>query len=327
MSETLDAPQAEAPAPEPVAPEDDLRAAIGAAWDEVAGKSDDADEPEARAPERDERGRFVGANADADPEAPAEPVAEDKPDEVKAQAPEEARPALPPEVERLQQTLKRHEPLYAARGIAPDAAVEALFNAQRMLETRPEEAIQVLARQYHVDLAKLVPQAQQTQPPPFQHQSPQTNDPAVQAALDRLARLESQLTAQQQQAQQFQQQQEQAVTAQTQRMIDEFAADPKHAHFQTVEPLMAVLISSGQAKGLNEAYEMAVRAHPEVSKAIAQAEREAAEKAKLSERVKGAAQAKAKAVSVRGSPPINGTPRAPEDLRGLIEAAWDGRLN
>lgn len=321
MSETLDAPQAEAPAPEPVAPEDDLRAAIGAAWDEVAGKSDDADEPEARAPERDERGRFVGANADADPEAPAEPVAEDKPDEVKAQAPEEARPALPPEVERLQQTLKRHEPLYAARGIGPDAAVDALFNAQRMLETRPEEAIQVLARQYGVDLAKFAPQA------PQQPAQAQTNDPAVQAALDRLARLESQLTAQQQQAQQFQQQQEQAVTAQTQRMIDEFAADPKHAHFQTVEPLMAVLISSGQAKGLNEAYEMAVRAHPEVSKAIAQAEREAAEKAKLSERVKGAAQAKAKAVSVRGSPPINGTPRAPEDLRGLIEAAWDGRLN
>ena len=322
MSETFDAPQAETPAPEPVAPEDDLRAAIGAAWDEVAGKSDDADEPEARAPERDERGRFVGANADAGSDA-AEP--EDKPDEQPqaetVKAPEETRPALPPEVERLQQTLKRHEPLYAARGIGPDAAVDALFNAQRMLETRPEEAIQVLARQYGVDLAKFAPQA------PQQPAQAQTNDPAVQAALDRLARLESQLTAQQQQAQQFQQQQEQAVTAQTQRMIDEFAADPKHAHFQTVEPLMAVLISSGQAKGLNEAYEMAVRAHPEVSKAIAQAEREAAEKAKLSERVKGAAQAKAKAVSVRGSPPINGTPRAPEDLRGLIEAAWDGRLN
>jgi hypothetical protein len=90
---------------------------------------------------------------------------------------------------------------------------------------------------------------------------------------------------------------------------------------------MAALISSGQAKGLEQAYEMACRAHPEISKAIAAAETEARERASAKERQRVAAEAKAKAVSVRGSPVINGFAKVPDSVEETLAAAWDGRLN
>lgn len=326
MSETLDAPQTDTPTPEAVAPEDDLRAAIGAAFDEVAGKADaDAEpdaEPEARTQERDERGRFVGQARDAEPEAEAGEQ-EKAEDEVQAEAAPPPRPEVPPELAPVKQVLDEYSHLYAPAGVAPDAAVRALFAAQKALQERPYEAIQSLARSFGVDLTKFAPQQQAAQPQP----QAQTNDPAVNVALERLARLEQTFQAQQQQAEQQQQQAAAAARAQIEGAIAEFAADPKHTHFPAVRHLMGGLMQAGAANDLATAYEMACRAHPEVSKAIAKAETEAREKAAAAERAKAAAQAKAKAVSVRGSPPINGTPRAPESLRGLIEAAWDGRLN
>lgn len=314
MSDTIDAPQAEASATD-ISPADDLAAAIGAAFDEHAGSA------EAESPARDERGRFVAhesaaTGVDAHETLVDDTQAETATDGQQAQAAPEARPALPPEVERLQQTLKRHEPLYAGRGIPAEQALDALFNAQRVLEERPYEAIQVLARQYGVDLSRFAPQ----QPAPQYEQAAQSADPAYQAAMARIDRLEQLLTSQQQQAVQSQ-------TAQVQRTIDDFAADPKHSHFRAAEPIMAALISSGQAKGLEQAYEMACRAHPEISKAIAAAETEARERASAKERQRVAAEAKAKAVSVRGSPVINGFAKVPDSVEETLAAAWDGRLN
>lgn len=316
MSETLDAPQAETSAPE-IDAADDLAAAIGAAYDEHAGEPVEAAADEA--PTRDERGRFARAGGE---EAPAEPDTveqEASPDvaQAKAEAAPEARPALPPEVARLQETLKRHEPLYAARGIAPEQAMDALFNAQRVLEERPYEAIQVLARQYGVDLSKFAAPPQQAAQ---NAQAQQPADPAYQALQQQLADLRAMITTQQQQA-------EQARVAQAQRVIDEFAADPKHTHFRQVEDIMTALISSGRAKGLEAAYEMACRADPDISKAIAKAETEAREKAAAEARRSAAAQAKAKAVSVRGSPVINGFAKVPDSIEETLAAAWDGRLN
>jgi len=313
MSDTIDAPQAEASAPE-IDAADDLAAAIGAAFDQHSSDTDTE-----AAPTRDERGRFARAATDEapEPEADPEPAEQEAPtDGQQAQAAPETRPALPPEVDRLQQVLKRHEPLYAARGVQPEQALDALFNAQRVLEERPYEAIQVLARQYGVDLSRFAPQ----QPAPQYEQAAQSADPAYQAAMARIDRLEQLLTSQQQQAVQSQ-------TAQVQRTIDEFAADPKHTHFRAVEPIMAALISGGQAKGLEQAYEMACRAHPDISKAISAAEAEAREKAAAEARRAAAAQAKAKAVSVRGSPTVNGFAKAPDSIEAALNAAWDGRLN
>ena len=58
------------------------------------------------------------------------------------------------------------------------------------------------------------------------------------------------------------------------------------------------------------------------------ADRQAAkEKAQLEAQRNRAAQAKAKAVGVRGTPTVNGFAKPPDDLRGTLNAVWDGRVN
>jgi hypothetical protein len=302
VSETVETVAPESAAPEPSA-SDDLRAAISAAWDEVAAEPEAA-EPEAAAPEgeaaeRDDKGRFVGKDGPTE-EAPAE-----------AQAEAPAAPAIPPELAPVKDVLDRHAPLYAARGITADQAVNALFEAQKMLETRPVESIQVLARQYGVDLAQFAPQQAQQVP----------GDPNYAALVQKVQQLEGALNAREQAT-------EQAAAAQINQTINQFAADPKHSHFPTVRTAMGALMQAGIANDLPTAYEMACRAHPQVHQAIQKAEQEARAKAEAASRSQAAAQAKAKAVSVRGSHVVSGGGNSANmSRRELLEAAYDGRLN
>jgi len=303
MSETLEAPapDTEAPAPEPV---DDLRAAIGAAFDEVAG----AGEPEAEeAPERerDERGRF--ARADGDEPEPTEATTDGK------EAAEEARAEVPPQPVKtpVDEVLEQYKPLYAARGIPVQQAVGMLFEAQKLLEERPVEAIAVLARQYGVDLTKFGAQPQQAEQP--------TND-ATQAALQRVQQLEQRIQA-------YEQQQEQSRRAEIEQSIAAFAADPKHSHFPTVRKAMGALMQAGEAKDMADAYDQACRANPTVWASIQKAEAEARTKSDVEAKQKAAEEARRRNVQRRGSSPVNGFAKAPESLRDTIEAAWDGRLN
>ena len=50
--------------------------------------------------------------------------------------------------------------------------------------------------------------------------------------------------------------------------IDSFRNDPKHKYFDEVNPLMQGILQSGQAKNLEEAYEMATMAHPKVRTSV-----------------------------------------------------------
>lgn len=305
MSETLESPVAEAPAP--VDPGDDLRAAIGAAWDEAESATGATTEESPAERSRDDAGRFVGSAETAEGVPPA----------LEAEAPEEPAPHAvePPAPSPITAVLDEYKPLYAARGIPAEHAVKSLFEAQQILETRPVEAIQVLARQYGVDLTQFAPRA-----PVAPTQAPAPNDPATAALYQKVQQLEAVLT----------QQQQQAIDAENARVngtISAFAADPKHVHFPTVRTAMGALMQAGVANDLASAYEMACRAHPEVSKAVAKAEAETRAKAEAEAKRAAAAAAKTKAVSVRGSAPAPGFASVPGDVRGLLEAAFDGRLN
>lgn len=317
MSETLDAPQIDTP-PEASAPDaaDDLRAALAGAYDEHAP----ADDTESRA--RDERGRFAAHERETtevvDHETPVDDAQpEAKPDGEQAQAPEEARPALPPELAPVKDVLDQYQHLYAAKGVPPAAAVKALFDAEIALRSNPEQAFPALAQVFGFDIMKW---AAQRMPAQNEQAPAMPADPAYQALVAKVQQLESHISATEQRAQQ---QAQQAQAATIQRVIDEFAADPKHSHFPAVEPMMAALISSGQAKDLKAAYDMACRAHPDVYKAITKAEQDAAAKA----RQRDAAEAKSRAVSVRGTPSVNGFAKPPDDLRSLLGAVMDGRVN
>lgn len=322
MSETIDTAPTEA-APD-TSPADDLRAAIGAAFEEHA--------PTEGA--RDERGRFAAHERDTSAVVSHETASDDTQPAPEAEAPPIEAPAtlsaddlsrwatLPRDaqefiaqreakaaetaraLEPVQSVLKQYEPLYAARGIAAPQALASLFEAQRMLETRPAEAIAVLARQYGVPL----PQAEASTPS-------QPND-QISALMAHVQRLEAEIAQSKQIA-------ERSASQTIEQTIREFAAKPEHRHFPTVRSYMGALMQADPSLDLARAYEMACRAHPEVSKALA-AE---AEKAANAEKAKRADEAKRKAVSVRGAPPMVGNGKVPDSIRGVLEAAFDGGLH
>jgi hypothetical protein len=316
MSETV----SESPEVAATEPVDDLRSALGDAWDAQ-------ETPPTEAPARGEDGKFTSA-AEPEAEVEAEPAAPEPipapatltPDiatkwdtlprdaqEIIAQREAEAAKVAAEvrDVGPVRDVLARHEPLYAARGIPAAQALEGLFSAQRMLETRPVEAIAALARQYGVDLAS------------FANQQVQQYNPAdpLAAMQAKLTALESTLTQQQEQA-------ARAAEAEIQQTVAAFASNPDYPHFPAVRTLMGSLMQSGVASNMADAYAMACRAHPDIHAKITATEKANAERQQAAERAKAAAAAKARAVSPRAAPTVNGFATIPDSLRGAIEAAY-----
>ncbi len=273
--------------------EDDIAADVKATMDAFQAAPEPAPEPQAEeAPEpsqegaqRDEQGRFAKKeeteqNATASPEEGTEPPAEKQetirpPASWSAAAKAEFNalsPVIQQEVLRREkdiengkaqwdakgEKLNKYDALFdAARrekltlaGVDEITAVKQLLAAQDFLERDPLNAIQYLARQYGVQLPGLGgPQAQQFQQP--------ANDPNLTALQNQVAQLSQTLT-------QRQQQDEEAERARHRSEIEAFAANPANLYFENVKADMANLISVGQATGLQDAYEKAIWANPEI---------------------------------------------------------------
>ena len=111
---------------------------------------------------------------------------------------------------------------------------------------------------------------------PVEKQILQVHYQALAQAMQQRGRLAPQQAAQNFQQQQFQQPQPQQpddLEARIQKVIaerdahqtvDEFLADPQNIHAETVADHMAWLIGSKQADSLEQAYDMACHAHPEI---------------------------------------------------------------
>lgn len=97
---------------------------------------------------------------------------------------------------------------------------------------------------------------------------------------------------------------EQQQTQQLQSTIDQFAADPKHPYFNDVRALMGTLMSAGQAKSMEEAYEMATRANPTIWGALQSVQTEASGNQKQQAVQKAQA---AQRTNLKGSPLPNGS--------------------
>ena len=103
---------------------------------------------------------------------------------------------------------------------------------------------------------------------------------------------------------------------------------PAYPYFDHVTSLMASILGGGVATTLEEAYQLAVKAHPETSQLITQAQ-QAAVKAK--EEAQRKAQAKRRAAgSIRGGPGSSSVPNGKDrSIRDELTAAFDearGRL-
>lgn len=311
-------------------------------------------EPKDGARERDEQGKFKAAadkpaepvsepvtavEANPQPETPAEPirVPPSLPAALKAKFAElspEWREAFHKRDEdvnaakaqwdtkaarlnRYDEILAPHKDAWAVQGLEDHQAVARLVAAEKVLRETPAQGILYLAQSYGVDLRSLVGQQGQAQP---QAQAA-TADPRYDELQSTVRTLQEALDQQKQSASQAQQ-------AQALATINQFASDPANLYFENVKDDVALLLESGRAQTLKDAYEMAIWANPETRPLLmaqqAQEQQAAAQaKAKEDAAKAKAAQAKASSGSVTGAPtPGAAPPVAPRgSLREELEAA------
>lgn len=186
-------------------------------------------------------------------------------------------------------------------GRTPTQYIGALVAADQLLQSNPVQGLKYVAQAYNIPLDQLSPAAD----------TQEYQDPQLTAALSRIDGVESlvkqQLTMTEQQ---------QVAALQTQ--IDTFAADPKHPHFERVKTTMGISMKAAEANGqtmtMDQAYENAVWADPELRTDFQAQQSQAAEDERKKANAKKVAQAKrAGSVNVsssghgKGSNPRNET--------------------
>lgn len=183
-----------------------------------------------------------------------------------------------------------------AEGGTPQAAIKSLLNTAYLLRTgSPQEKGQLvmrIAQEYGADISQFMGARTTEQPQGF---DPQAVAPVVnqllQPHLQRFEQFQNQLlTAQQRQEQEA----SQAANAEVETFRTAVAANgqPEHPYFDDVRDWMAGFIQSGHARTIKDAYDMACRAHPEVSKVIASEQMRSQEAQRLAEAKRRAEEAR-----------------------------------
>lgn len=211
---------------------------------------------------------------------------------------------------QMAQELLPYQPLMQQYGKQPREVVKEATTVWKTLVTgSPQEKANTwlqIAQAYGIDLSALG-----TDPPQGTAQ-PTQEDPRLVTALQRLEKLEGHLTSQERQRA------EAEFSAHTDT-VNKFGSDPKHEHFQSVREDMAVLIETGRAKDLDDAYDKAIWINPDVrAKLLAKQEKERADK--LAAAAANARKAAGANVTRRGTPPT--PPKA-----GKIEDTLERRYN
>lgn len=307
---------------------------------------------------RDDRGRFAGKQSVEDaavaqtgttssPEAPGAPTATEQ--QQQQQQPAIARPAnlkaelhgawdaAPAELRKyitereaevhkgftrmdeerqygrqLRDVINPYMPLIQAQGGDAASAVKSLLNTAYIFNTgnpaQKVQALQAVAQQYGIPLDQVA-----------QYQPQQRVDPnvaALQQQVHQLSQARQQEVAQREQAEQYQ----------LQTAIQTFAANPGHQHFEQVKPHMAALLEKGLAKDMQDAYDQAIWARPDLRQTVLAAQQQTAEQARVTQAQARSAAAKQAAASVSGTPGISIPVAAPdrslrEEIRANFRAA------
>ncbi len=300
------------------------------------------EQPQTRDDGRDEKGRFAKkegegeetadkpADKPAEEQKPAEPV--DTPEEPEQTAADATRPPpgwsvqskaawdeLPAAVksdiakreQEVSEGFKQYSGLkevipyqqhYAQEGSSVKQALDAYTAVDRALAKNFTGTIAYIAQQRGVDpvqMAYAILQQRGVQIPQQEGQQPQAQqqvfrDPRV----DDIQRMLEEERRNRELA-------EHQSAAQT---IEQFAADPKNRYFENVKVTMGHLIQTGQASDLQDAYDKACWANPEIRAQLIKQQAAAQAAATSPQRqAEAAAQARQAAKSLTGSPIPGGT--------------------
>lgn len=212
---------------------------------------------------------------------------------------------------QMRDVITPYLPLIQAQGGDPASAVKSLLNTAYIFTAgtpaQKVQALQAVAQQYGIPLD----QVQQIQ----QQQRVDPMVAAMQREVHELKNARQQEVAQREQLEQHQIQTE----------IAAFAAAPGHEHFEQVRTYLASLLTNGHAKDLQDAYDQAVWARPDLRATVLAAQQQTARQAQATQAQARATAAKQAAGSVSGTPGITVPVGAPdrslrEELRANLRA-------
>lgn len=230
----------------------------------------------------------------------------------------------------LMREIQPYEAMLRAEGSTPDRAIASLLRSAYVLRTaspqQKGELIMQIAQQYGADLSQIAgPRAQPEGQQQDLSQVQQMVQQLVAPHLSKIQQWEQQQTqAQQQQAWQMEQEISSQIAA-FQSATNEDGS-PKHLYFENVRPLMSAYFANGQAKDLEQAYEMACWANPEVRAALIADQQSKAEAQRLEEAKRKAGNARAAGFNVSGQGGVGIAGATQSSLRDELAAQLDGAL-
>jgi TolA-binding protein len=188
---------------------------------------------------------------------------------------------------KMKEVINPYMPIIQAEGGTPEGAVKDLLNTAYVLRTgtpqQKAEIVRTVAQQYGVDLNQVTQPQQQVNPQISQLQ----NEIAQLRQMANPEVIKNQL-------------QEEMEYANISKEVEAFAANPDNKYFEQVKPIMASLLSAGQAQDVQEAYDKACWSDPTIRTSLLEAQ-----KAELEAKRKTAISAKKQAsVSIAGSPEL-----------------------
>ncbi len=214
----------------------------------------------------------------------------------------------------LGELLNTHAGTFDRHGVNVVEGIDRLLAAQQRLDDDPAGAIVEIAGMYGVDLGQLAGGAPQ---------QPGNVDPTIAQLQQQLAQLQRSQAERDRREQQEAQRQNDALQGQVNQDLARWSADK--AHFGDVRQVMAAFIANGQARTLDEAYDMAIHAVPTVRAKVMADQRKAEEAARLQQQQQAVGQAKRDGAlnvgSRRGAPMTPGSWDDDEALKARFAEA------
>lgn len=226
-----------------------------------------------------------------------------------------------PELEFAQAVKQRFAPYrdeMARRGVNETQALDYLITMEQFARRDPEAYARHVVKELGLDHLLASPGGPQNGA-----QQP-TNGQAAPSVDPQVADLRRTVNGLVQHVQSERQSAQNRVLAEATSAISAFKADPANEHFDTVKEDMAVLIGSGRATDLKDAYEKAVWAHPETRAKLLAAQAKADDEKRASEAAAAAASARRAAgtpLRARGAPANAGQGR--KTMEQTMAEAYD----
>lgn len=229
----------------------------------------------------------------------------------------------------LMREIQPYEAMIRGDGSTPDRAIASLLRSAYVLRTaspqQKTELIMQIAQQYGADLSQF---QGQRQPAEGQQDLSQVQQMVQQLVAPHLQRIQSweQQQTQAQQAQSMQMEQEIQSQIEAFQSATNEDGTPKHLYFENVRPLMSAYFANGQAKDLEQAYDMACWANPEVRAALIADQQSKAEAQRLEEAKRKAQGARNASFGVTGQGGVGISGATQTSLRDELSSQLDAAM-